>query len=76
VDPKLERARAAKARVIKLLSKSRSATVSGVGITEVDGDYAVKVNLAEPPGRGFTLPDTIDGVRIVIEVVGTIAKRI
>lgn len=67
------RARAAKARVSTLLPKQLK--VNGVGITQVGEDYAVKVNLAEPPGEGVSLPDQLDGVPVVVEVVGRIQKR-
>lgn len=69
----LERARGAKARVRSVLPKS--VKVNGVGITQVGDDYAVKVNLAERPRPGVSLPDKIDGVPIVMEVVGRITKQ-
>ena len=68
----LDEARAAKAKAIAVLSKNRS--VVGVGITRTDQGYAVKVNLSEPPTPDTHLPETIDGVPIEIEVVGTIRK--
>jgi hypothetical protein len=69
----LERARGAKARVLSMLPKA--VKVNGVGITQVGEDYAVKVNLAEAPDDGASLPKSIDGVPIVVEVVGRITKR-
>jgi hypothetical protein len=47
--------------------------VSGIGITQVGDDYAVKVNLASALPPGVTLPDELDGVPVVFEVVGAIS---
>jgi len=69
----LERARAAKRRLRELLPDSLP--VNGIGITRVGEDYAVKLNLAAAPAGDHDLPHTVDGVRVVVEVVGAIAKR-
>jgi hypothetical protein len=53
----------------------KSARVVGVGLTKIGDSYAVKVNLAEPPRAEALLPDLIDGVPIVYEVVGQIMKH-
>ena len=49
--------------------------LGGVGITRVDGGYAVKVNLSAPPQAEINLPGEIDGVPIRVEVVGRVTKR-
>jgi hypothetical protein len=69
----LEQARAAKAAALRHFENL--GTVVGVGVTRVEGAYAVKVNLSEPPAEGTELPEEIDGVPVRIEVVGTIRKR-
>jgi hypothetical protein len=69
----LEQARAAKAAARRHFENL--GTVVGVGVTRIEGDYAVKVNLSEPPAEGTELPEEIDGVPVRIEVVGTIRKR-
>ena len=69
----LERARAAKRRLRELLPADLA--VNGIGITQVGEDYAVKLNLAAPPADDLDLPRTVDGVPVVVEVVGRIAKR-
>jgi hypothetical protein len=69
----LERARAAKAAALRCFEKL--GTVVGVGVTRVDGDYAVKVNLGEPLAEGTDAPTEIDGVPVRVEVVGPIRKR-
>jgi hypothetical protein len=69
----LDEARAAKPKA--LAAFSRQASVVGVGITRVDDGYGVKVNLGEPPSAGTVLPESIDGVPVRVEVVGTIRKR-
>jgi hypothetical protein len=69
----IERARAAKERILALLPKTLS--VQGVGITQVGDDYAVKLNLAEASPPGVSLPAAVEGVPVVVEVVGRISKR-
>jgi hypothetical protein len=73
VSVDLEKARAAKKRVRALLPKALK--LNGIGITQVGGDYAVRVNLEETPRADLCLPDTVDGVPVVVKVVGRIAKR-
>jgi hypothetical protein len=69
----LAQARAAKAAALRQFEDL--GTVVGVGVTRIDGEYAVKVNLSEPPAEGVELPGEIDGVPVQVEVVGTIRKR-
>lgn len=71
--PTLEEARNVKSRALKLFG--RKAEVVGVGITEVDGGYGLKVNLRQAPRPGTALPETLDGVPVRFEVVGTLRKR-
>jgi hypothetical protein len=68
----LDEARTAKAKALAALSQNRS--VVGIGITRIGDGYGVKVNLAEPPAPDANLPETIDGVPIKVEIVGTIRK--
>ena len=69
----IEAARAAKNKVMELISGVGQ--VNGVGITRVGDSYAVKLNLSEQPAGGVELPPEMDGVPIVVEVVGKISKR-
>jgi hypothetical protein len=70
----LEQARVAKERAKVLFA--RKASVVGVGISRVaGGGFGVKVNLSEPLPPDADLPETIDGVPVRVEVVGTIRKR-
>jgi hypothetical protein len=69
----LEQARAAKTRALQYFEKL--GTVVGVGVTRVDDDYAVKINLREPLADGVDVPAEIDGVPVRVEVVGPIRKR-
>jgi hypothetical protein len=65
-----------KARLAKSKAKEAFRTVghvNGVGITRKEGKYAVKVNLSAAPKR--TPPKTIDGVPVVVQVVGEIHKQ-
>jgi hypothetical protein len=69
----IEQARAAKA-----VAKTELASVPGVvgiGLTKLGDDYALKVNLREALPHGVRLPDRIAGVRVCVEVVGTIRKQ-
>jgi hypothetical protein len=68
----LERARAAKKSALRRFEKLDS--VTGVGITRVDGDYAVKLNLSEPI-EGVEVPSAIDGVPLKVELTGSIRSR-
>ena len=69
----LDEARAAKHRALDEFRGK--ASVVGVGITRVGDGYGVKVNLDAPPAADAKLPDTIDGVPVRIDVVGSIRKR-
>jgi hypothetical protein len=69
----LERVRTAKTKALALLAKL--AQVNGVGITRVGEHYALKVNLAEPTPQNVRIPQEIDGVPVVVELVGRITKQ-
>jgi hypothetical protein len=68
-------ARRAKDAVVAMLRDDDP--VNGVGIAPATGSggYVVKVNLARalPPGR--SLPDTVDGVPVVVVIVGPIRTQ-
>jgi hypothetical protein len=68
----LERARKAKRAIQSQLEGCD--TVTGIGITRADGEYAVKVNLIAPePTR--EIPAEVDGVRVCVEITGPLRKR-
>ncbi len=69
----LEAARAAKQKALTALEGW--AKVNGVGITRVGAGYGIKVNLAAAPPPGADLPEEVDGVPMVVEVVGRIVKQ-
>ena len=69
----LDEARAAKERARSLLGGK--ASVVGIGLTRVGDGYGVKVNLGAPPAAGTDLPESIDGVPVLVEVVGPIRPR-
>jgi hypothetical protein len=69
----LDEAQAAKKAALQRFE--RLGNVVGVGITRVNGEYAVKVNLSEPVGPGVELPTDIDGVPVHVEVTGSIRAR-
>jgi hypothetical protein len=69
----LDRAKAAKRVALQLFQSIGK--VTGVGITRVRGEYAVKINLSEPVDPATELPTDIDGVPVRVEVTGTIRAR-
>lgn len=69
----LDQARAAKASAMKLFE--RLGMNVAVGITRVGDNYAVKVNVGEPPPADVKIPTEVDGVPIKFEVTGTIRPR-
>ncbi|RAK63410.1 hypothetical protein [Phenylobacterium kunshanense] len=66
----IEDARRVKARVKTTFGSE--VPIVGVGLTKVGAEPAVKVNLGAP-FEG--LPERLEGVSIVYEVVGPISKR-
>lgn len=69
----LDRAQAAKRTALERFEKLGK--VTGVGITRVGGEYAVKVNLSEAIDPDIDVPTDIDGVPVRIEVTGVIRPR-
>jgi hypothetical protein len=67
----LEQARAAKAGAAGSLAGIGD--VVGVGLTKAKRGYAVKVNLRRRPTG--PVPATLDGVPLVVDVVGDVRKR-
>ena len=69
----IEEARTVKPKALRVFGKK--ADVVGVGITEIDGGYGLKINLREAPLPGIDLPESVDGVPVLVEVTGAIHKR-
>lgn len=69
----LDRAQAAKRSALRRFK--RLGKVTGVGLTRVKGEYAVKVNLSEPVDPDIEVPTDIDGVPVRVEVTGTLRPR-
>ena len=65
-----EQAQAAKQSALRRLGTIGQ--VVGIGISRFAGEYVIKVNLSEPVGPGTEFPAEIDGVRLRVEVTGTI----
>jgi hypothetical protein len=70
----LEEVRAAKGKAAEVFRALVGEVAVGIAPAE-KGLYRLKVNLTDPPAKGVTLPDAIDGVPVQIEVVGRIHKR-
>ncbi len=62
-------ARAAKSALVETLGADPG--VVGIGLARRESDYVVKVNLADADVAD-RVPDDVDGVLVVTEVVGTI----
>jgi hypothetical protein len=65
------------ARASKDLAKQRLSTIRGIvgiGLTRRELGYAVKINLDRPVKPG-TIPQELNGVPIVTEVVGHISRQ-
>lgn len=60
--------------VALLFAGGDSGGSNGLGLTYA-GEYAIKVNLSEPVGPGTDLPNEIEGVRVHVELTGTIRAR-
>lgn len=65
----LEQAELAKQKARELLAGV--AGINGIGIAVLDCGYGVKINLRNEDARA-SIPDEIDGVRVVAEVIGVI----
>ncbi|HKR65043.1 MAG TPA: hypothetical protein VJZ00_15020 [Thermoanaerobaculia bacterium] len=66
----IERARAAKAVIAALFENVTE--VCAIGITARDGGYAVKVNVTDACARSLQIPGEVDGVPVIVTVVGDI----
>lgn len=65
----LERAREAKRQLAERFDALPQ--LRGIGVAVLDDGYGVKLNLSELPGD-CTIPSEIDGVPVVVEIVGRI----
>ena len=70
----LDQVRAAKRQALGTFK--RLGHVTGVGITRVGKGYGLKINLQKAPAQKLSLPTTIKGVPVLIEVVGPLKKRL
>lgn len=50
----------------------RFGTVNGVGVTQTDDGFAVKINFEREPDDRAAMPATVNGVPVTIDVVGKI----
>ncbi|MGO4449612.1 hypothetical protein AB4Y96_11840 [Phyllobacterium sp. TAF24] len=67
----IEQARLAKPKAKEIAGSC--GTVVGVGLIRIGDSYAIKVNLRDHVPEKADLPDTIDGVKIVYDVIGPIS---
>ena len=51
-----------------------TAEVNGVGLVRFDDGWAVKVNL-ERAAPNLSVPESVDGVTVFVDVVGPISSR-
>lgn len=70
----LSEARAARPRAREIFSQLVGEVA--IGLTRLPNEsYALKVNLSEAPADEASLPNEVDGVPIICEVVGRIRKQ-
>jgi hypothetical protein len=67
----LERARAAKEKLREQLANLPE--LRGIGIAMLEGGYGVKVNLLRQPET--LIPEDIDGVPIVTDIIGRVVSQ-
>jgi hypothetical protein len=46
--------------------------VTGIGITEIENDYAVQVYLREPVSRNL-LPEVVNDIPVKVDVIGPVS---
>ncbi len=66
-------ARSAKEKAKQIFS--RYGFVNGIGLTRLGDRYAVKVNFETEPLDPASLPDEIEGVPVVVRIVGPLHKQ-
>jgi hypothetical protein len=72
-DEKLDAAREAKEKAKTIFS--RHGTINGIGLTRMGERYAVKVNFESEPRDQANMPRDIEGVPVVVQVIGTLHKQ-
>ncbi len=71
IHPTVDRAEAAKRQILDRLAGVPG--VRGIGLARLaEGGFCVKVNFANTPPEGL-IPDDVDGVPVIIDVVGRIS---
>lgn len=70
---RLEAARNAKEKAKEIFS--RFGFINGVGLTRQGEGYAVKVNFASEPRDRSDMPNAIEGIPVIIDVVGPLHKQ-
>ena len=66
----LDEARAAKVRFREAIGALADSV--SIGLTQLGEDYALKVNVTDASVDRSALPSSIDGVKVVVESVGTV----
>lgn len=69
----IEQARLAKPKARELAGSC--GTVIGVGLIRIGDSYAIKVNLRDQVLETAGLPETVDGVKVVYDVIGPISLQ-
>ena len=72
-EDRLYAVRRAKAQFAKIVSPE--VQVAGIGIALSGDGPALKVNLHQMPEDRALLPETVEGVRVIYDVVGPVTKR-
>jgi hypothetical protein len=69
----LEKARHAKQKALEMYGDWKA--VRGIGISSSNGVYNIKINLESEHTGGKKIQDFIDGVPVVVKLIGEIVKQ-
>jgi hypothetical protein len=73
VSKELLKAREAKKKAIELYGDWK--TVNGIGISSSKGKYSIKINLESAIEATKKIQPEIDGVPVVVKLVGKVSKQ-
>ncbi|NND98601.1 MAG: hypothetical protein HKN47_14870 [Pirellulaceae bacterium] len=69
----LAKARLAKEKAMELYGDWKA--VNGIGISNSNGSYAIKINLESERTGGKKIKESIDGIPVVVKRVGAVVKQ-
>jgi hypothetical protein len=73
VSASIDQARHAKSLLTERLAGE--SLVNGIGLRRASDGWAVQVNLTRTPPAGHELPDSVEGVDVFYDTIGSITSR-